>query len=552
METLTKQASAALTKVDDFNFEDLDFIGQKYPSVSAGHKAIFYLIIAAASLPAQSAWAAMSLIIVPVSVSIAAAGMGLGMLFKSASEDSKVVDVDAEEVSKDTSATGESEIRAVGPATQLHAVDVTAETIQDEPVYESNPFASENFGKRREYYKGDVYLSPEDKAAALANGLEQVIQESSSALVATGSNTKRPMDIAKYMAMNPKPTLVSAVPRSGKGVVIAQMWREFKQLNPGGIVWVIQPKPHPNELGYWEGVDNFWGEMIEEALGTASEISRISKELTNFVNEWRRQPQRPKMLIIDEGVKIQSVLSSWYSSFLKPTVQVEASSGETDERFLYVVSQSPLVKDIGISTGNRASLQFLHIDKPGAEECLSVMRGSFNSIPEPEDGLYALSESPKQAIFYHTAIGEWHPMPAYPIYDRTLAAVSSASQSRQAEPVIYPQKNVWDFEPPAWDFGEEATTETPALDAKISEFNKYANEPRYQCVVGFLESLKKHKNGTQLSPSDFGKSTWASRWDGKEGGLKGRSGAAVGVFLRNAVKLGFLEQVGEKYEVRLS
>ena len=493
--TLTKHATAALAKVDEIKLEDFDFIGQKCPQVSAGHKAMIYLAISISSLPAQSAWAAMSLIIVPVSVSVTAAAMAIGMLMKSAANDADAdddepetndpIDVDAEEV--------------IGPAT----IEATAE-----PVYEPNPFASADFGKR---YDGEVYASPEDKARATLQDVDAIVQSVPTELVKA---EKQPMDIAKYMAMNPKPTLVSAVPRSGKGVVEAQMWREFKALHPNGIVWVIQPKPAAAELGYWEGVDRFWGEMIEDALGNSSEISRISKELTNFVKEWRQQPQRPKMLIIDEAVKIQSVLKRWYLDFLVPTIQVEASSGETDERYLYVVSQSPLVKDIGISTGNRSSLQLLHIHKPGEDENLGVLRGSFNSIPEPGDHLHGLSESPKQAIFYHTGIGEWYPMPAYPVYQRTLATIGAPTQS---EPV-FPQKDVWAFDPPAWEF-EEDSSGTPELDSKISEFRKLASEPRYQCVVEFLESLKDHGDGSQLSPSDFGKSTWASRWNVIDGGL---------------------------------
>ena len=530
--TLSKQASAVLAKADEIHLEDFDFIGQKYPNVSYGHKAIAYFAIAAASLPAQSAWAAMSLIVVPVGVSIAGTVMGIGMLLKSAAADSSkdkdndVVDVDAQEV---------------GEQTMLTAVETTAE-----PVYEPNPFASPDLGKRRDYYEGDVYASPDDKAQDTVEAVAAVVETVPTEI--TKASAKQPMDIAKYMAMNLKPTLVSAVPRSGKGTAIAQMWREFKTLHPNGIVWVIQPKPAESELGYWEGIDKFWGEMIEDALGDSSEIARISKELSNFVKDWRQQPQRPKMLVIDEAVKIQSVLKRWYLDFLVPTIQVEASSGETDDRYLYVVSQSPLVKDIGISTGNRSSLQFLHLQKPGEDENLSMVMGTYKSIPEPEQGLYELSESPKQAIFYHTAIGEWYPMPAYPVYQRTLATVGAPSQP---EPV-YPQKSVWDFQPPSWDFEDTETTSTPVLDAQISEFRQYASEPRYQCVIEFLESLKEHDNGTQLSPSDFGKSTWASRWNGKKGGLKDRSGAAVGVFLKNAVKLGFLKFEDDKYEVTLS
>ena len=544
MSSLQETTTSALARLDDFSVDDLDFIGQRWPHVSSGHKVILYGVLAAASIPAQGAWASISLIIVPVAASVASAAMGLAMLLKP-DESNAPINIDATEV------------------VSTKTIDATAG-----PVYEPNPFSgplparetvapSNTDGIDLERVQAvleqraakDAGIPVEEyRAARMIDDIDQVIDATPIEIVKAG---KQPMDIAKYMAMNPKPTLISAVPRTGKGVVIAQAWREFKLQNPNSIVWVIQPKPHPKETGYWDGVDFFWGEMIEDALGDANEIDRISKKLTQIIKDWRKAPQQKKLLIIDEGVKLQSVLKKWFYDFLVPTVQVEASSGETDNRFLWLVSQSPLVKDIGISTGNRSSLQFLHLQKPGEDENLSMVMGSYKSIPGPEDGLYELSGSPKQAIFYHTGIGEWYPMPAYPVYQSTRELVTAGDIPQPKPEPIYPLKSVWDFKQPAWEFEDEAVNSTPELDAQIESFRKFANEPRYQCVVDFLDSLKDYENGQQLSPSDFGKSSWASRWVEKEGGLKDRKGGTVGVFLKNAVKLGFLKCVDDKYEVTL-
>lgn len=246
--------------------------------------------------------------------------------------------------------------------------------------------------------------------------------------------SKRPMDIAAFMAKKPKPTLISAVPRVGKGVVLAQAWRQFKAENPNGTVWVIQPKPHPDETGYWEGCDRFWGYMIEEY--DAGDRAELAESLTQFVQDWRRQAQRPSILIFDEAIKLEACLPKWYKQVLIPTVKVESSSGETDRRYLWLVTQSPLVSDLGLTGGNRSGLRLLALETPESSEHLRSIQKSFGSVPDAAGSVYDASTSPTNAIFYHSDIGDWYPMPKYPVYQSSQGqtkAVSSAPSSEATE-----------------------------------------------------------------------------------------------------------------------
>ena len=594
---LTEVTQGQLAEIlEDVSLQDIDPVGSLIPHTNNGQRGLIYFAIGTASFLSNTTWMAMGLVYWPVAVTLFSGGMACHYLAKSLNSKKTTFDTESYGNSaqfRQTVNTTATTVQAtsagnVGTNTQLTAVDTTAEVVSpvrvhnddqnsDTPSFVSNPFVGAPGQHRQAVGPSntdgidldkvqsvltqraavEAGMSLEDyKAQRMQAELGEIVDDSSIDIVVTPvEQAPQPMDIAKYMAVNLRPTLISAVPRSGKGIVVAQLWREFKQMHPYGIVWVIQPKPHPLEAGYWDGVDRFWGEMIEGALGKPKEIKRISEELTNFIDQWRRQPQRPKMLIIDEGVKLQSVLPKWYNDYLKPTVQVEASSGETDDRYLYIVSQSPLATDVGISTGNRASLEFLHIHKPGAEECLGIMRKSFNSVPEPDAELHQHSTSPKTAIFYHTGLSEWHPMPAYPVYQKALTASGSSTVSANSFPFT-PQfeqpSQGGNSSIPAWDFEDGLTSDTPNLDAKILEFQEYANEPRYQCVVEFLQSLKEHEKTTDLTPSDFSRSTWASRWVGKEGGLVDRKGDAMNVFLRNGVKLGFLKAENNKYEITLN
>jgi len=90
------------------------------------------------------------------------------------------------------------------------------------------------------------------------------------------------------------------------------------------------------------------------------------------------------------------------------------SSGETDHRAFWGITQSPLARDIGLSGGNRAPFDLVAIESRETEEHLRSIARSYAGVPLPQDdSLYSRSESPKQTIIYHSALGDWAPMPRY-------------------------------------------------------------------------------------------------------------------------------------------
>jgi len=234
------------------------------------------------------------------------------------------------------------------------------------------------------------------------------------------------VDLPRAMGQQLHPTIISAKPRIGKGMVVQSAWRWAKKLHPGITVWVIDPKPHPTERAYWQGVDRYWGQMIEDY---PQNDEAIATELTEFIHEWRAQGSRPTLLIIDELVKLEAILPKWYKDFLIPTMKVEASSGETDQRFLWVIAQSPQVKDLGLSGGSRAVFDFLTLQRADSIDHAERVRasiGAIKSIPTAEE----FASVPSGVAFWHSRVNRWGGVPLLEVpKSATVAAPPGAEQA---------------------------------------------------------------------------------------------------------------------------
>jgi hypothetical protein len=217
-------------------------------------------------------------------------------------------------------------------------------------------------------------------------------------------------DIAQVLIHPLKPLIISACPRVGKGIIASHALTLATQ-HHGAKVWVLQPKPHPSELGYWKQADRFLGLNLEDY---PTDDPSVAEQMTQFVRDWRAQADRPIILLIDELVKIQAMQPKWYRNFLIPQCLVEGSSGETDRRFLWMMTQSPLVSDIGMSGGNRAVFQLLTLQKANTQEHLESVRKSLSTLstlPAPED----YQRSPVGILAFHSAKCGWAAVPEYPV-----------------------------------------------------------------------------------------------------------------------------------------
>ena len=245
------------------------------------------------------------------------------------------------------------------------------------------------------------------------------------------ADSRVPQNPAQLLAQRKRSTLITAKPRVGKSLSIANAWPTVQQ--DGTTVWTLQPKYCPREAHYWDGADHLFGLMLENwqtppdsnigidlsALIDGERTEQIDKEalakaLTNYLLSWRHDPAPNKLLIVDELRALKEVLPEWYNSFFAPFMVVEMSSGETAGRIVWVISQSPNCSDIGFSGGDRSMFDLFALETPESSAHYNALRQSFRGLPAAEKSLYGYSQSPKRAIFYHSALGNWAAMTRLP------------------------------------------------------------------------------------------------------------------------------------------
>ena len=415
---------------------------------------------------------------------------------------------------------------AIGPTTQLTAVDVAAVAVEPDP-WMSTPAPSTHV----EVYAAQV----------------PVVEPH-------GSNP----DIVKILAGKPRPTLITANPRVGKGIVIANAGREFKRSHSDGAVWVIQPKPHPDERHYWEFADCYMGANVEEVNPSDGMIpvekrmfgqtqrfrltpDEFEKECERFIFEWRFPSKlHPRVMVIDECIKLSACHPAWYKKTLVEQIKVEMSSGETDQRAFWVVTQSPLCGDVGLSGGNRSPMRLLAMERRHADgnsdEHLSSLLASYTSInTKPDSSTYR--QSARGVVWYHSDTGKWLPLPEYP--SKWEVTGPMLAHPRQLAIPTMPQCAV-------------AVAEPLVQSAPISLFD----EPRYpeikalipkcdEVTAGILKWLVKLGNGAKVTTSIAAVDAWVKTAI-RLGKISNAQAESITPFLARLEALKYLESTGDK------
>lgn len=249
---------------------------------------------------------------------------------------------------------------------------------------------------------------------------------------------------ARLLASRLRSTLVTARTRVGKSMTLALSWPMAQSM--GYTVWVLQPKHHPKEKHYWNGADKILGFMIEDlqqipdAEAREERKSALAAQMTKFLQEWRKQGPKT-LLIVDELRMIKQLMPEWYGDFWTNFMIVEMSSGETADRVLWAITQSSSCKDIGLSGGDRSTFDLFSIQTPDSDEHYKSLRKSFTGLPRLERDLFQYSESPKKAVYYHSAINDWVPMvhysaPPNPVSDSASVQLTDAKNTSGSQGAV--------------------------------------------------------------------------------------------------------------------
>lgn len=218
------------------------------------------------------------------------------------------------------------------------------------------------------------------------------------------------LDIADKLAARFRPTIITARPRTGKGVIMSHASKLMQERYEAEI-WMINPKPRYEESGYWAHVDHLW-EVEVDKLPIDHEPT--AQSLEEFIMSWRRSDKRPKVLIFDEQILIEAQLPKWYKRFVPALLKAEASSGESDRRILYAITQSPLSSDMGLSGGNRSTFDYLTLaNEEGLPFLESAKKSGFVPfVPDVVD----LRAAPRGTLCNYNHLGDrWVAVPVYDV-----------------------------------------------------------------------------------------------------------------------------------------
>jgi len=228
-----------------------------------------------------------------------------------------------------------------------------------------------------------------------------------------------PVDIALSMAKVPKSTIIAASPRVGKGVVVSMAIAHLRHLHPDLEIWLIDPKDEPTERHYWEAIDpdkRCHFDLRDFDVDVEGAIEAFSDLLTRF----NRSPKHRKLLIIDEFVTLNQKCAGSFMNQLKDFVVGICSSGEVNPdmgigRFVWAITQSPYVSDIGFKT--KAALatfqRIFLLNKSSVQLYQLAVNASF--VPAGfEQKLNRLLEATGR-VFYYSRTDSWHPVPTYKV-----------------------------------------------------------------------------------------------------------------------------------------
>ncbi|HEY9676067.1 MAG TPA: hypothetical protein V6D11_31780 [Waterburya sp.] len=273
----------------------------------------------------------------------------------------------------------------IGTATRLNAVDVPAKLVETTDEEVTIP-----------------ELRPDDNPAPI-------------------KPTSTAVDIALEMAKVPKSTIVAASPRVGKGVVVSMAIAHLRRLHPDLEIWLIDPKDEPTERHYWSQIDidkRCHFDLRDFDVDVEGAIEAFSNLLTRF----NRSSKHRKLLIIDEFVTLNQKCAGQFMNQLKDFVVGICSSGEVNPdmgigRFVWAITQSPYVSDLGFKTkAALSSFQRIFLLSK-ASLSLYQLAVSASFVPDGFEQKISRLLEPTGRIFYYSRTDSWHAIPVYNLPD---------------------------------------------------------------------------------------------------------------------------------------
>ncbi len=250
--------------------------------------------------------------------------------------------------------------------------------------------------------------------------------------------TPQTPDIALEMAKVPKSTIVAASPRVGKGYVVSQAIANFSRLHPDLEIWLIDPKDEPTERHYWSQIDSdkrCHFDLRDFDVDVKEAIETFSDHIVRF----NQSPSPRKLLIVDEFVTLSQKCKGEFMDKVKDFIVGICSSGEVNPdmgigRFVWVITQSPYVTDLGFKTkAALATFQRVFLINE-ASLSLYALAVSASFVPGSQEEKIKRLMKVTGRVYYYSRSDSWHPIPEYTLPIATSSVFSQPSLVNVNEP----------------------------------------------------------------------------------------------------------------------
>jgi hypothetical protein len=246
---------------------------------------------------------------------------------------------------------------------------------------------------------------------------------------------------AQDLGENPQSALICGTPGSGKGMLVSNAVRVLRQKHSALTVMMIDPKSDAKESGYWSDVvDRYEAFSLMDCLDPDEGAEWLLSQMATF----NKLPS-PKLLIFDEMLAASTELSMAHKDFkamsrLKKFVAGIVAQGDSQGVWIWVMSQSVQVQDLGISGGVRGNLRAIGLISPKNTTAIEGLT-STQLIPKPPGGMDELRKimesSPCGRAVFDGKISRWLPMPKlenHSGFDRDSAKWDNLGKSAPTSP----------------------------------------------------------------------------------------------------------------------
>ena len=248
------------------------------------------------------------------------------------------------------------------------------------------------------------------------------------------NNQHKPEDLIPEFAREPRNTMIVGAGGTGKGIVVSNLLKAFKQAHPDYFIIVFDPKGDSKEKGYFDGcVDKL---LSYDSLGKTAKDKYLAYEKMwqGFYEILRIRRSRAAkrgskiLLVIDEattmGVTYKLVKKS---DDLRSKISDLPNLGGSSAVYNMIIAQNTHFEDLGINKGiqnNYARIGLISLKKGEGQTSFETMhRTKFLADCKYSwnDVRVTAEKSPRKRAFYFSKFECWLPMPEmtnYSGYDR--------------------------------------------------------------------------------------------------------------------------------------